>query len=105
MWCLILIALLGLSLPTQANEIKKPEAKIIFSMADLNQHGDSLLAYQSKITVTWNGTTYGTKINANAYQPKLFTGGISQLENQAKAYICAGRTLWKFQLKDGVGIF
>ena len=105
MWCLILIALLGFSLPTQANEIKKPEAKIIFPMADLNQHGDSLLAYQSKITVTWNGTTYGTKINANAYQPKLFTGGISQLENQAKAYICAGRTLWKFQLKDGVGTF
>ena len=89
----------------KANQIDIPDPKIIFPMADLNQYGDSVLAYQSKITVNWDGTTYGVKVNSYAYQPKLFTGGISQIENQPKAYICAGRTLWTFQLQDGVGTF
>lgn len=104
LFMLITLILVMLS-PTVAREIEIPDPKIIFPMADLNQHGDSVLAYQTKITVNWEGTTYGTSINVNAYGPKLFTGGISKLKDDPRAYICAGRTLWTFRLEDQRGVF
>ena len=49
---LLFIAFAVFGSPLQASQIDVPEARIIFPLADLNQHGDSLLAYQSKITVS-----------------------------------------------------
>ena len=99
---LLLVLIVG---RIQSIDTEMADLKIIFPMADLNQYGDAVLAYQTKITVTWDGTTYGQSINPKAYGPKLFTGGISKSKDDPRAYICASRTVWTFSFNNEVGTF
>ena len=63
------------------------------------------MAYQNKIVIEWNGTTYSTKIDPKSYSAKLFTGSISNDPQKANAYVCAGATIWEFTLSQSRGRF
>ena len=63
------------------------------------------MAYQNKIVIEWNGTTYSTKIDPKSYSAKLFTGSISNDPQRPNAYVCAGATIWEFTLSQSRGRF
>lgn len=92
----------SLSHSTQANE---SWSRILFPMAKINSYGDYVMAYTNKIVVRWENTYFGQPINTRAYFPKLFSGGISRDRNHPFALICAGRTIWKFEIESGRGVY